>query len=194
MRPHDYCVALLDGQKIATLDRRRGEKSLSLPNRAHAARLDLLVDTFGHINYGSDMFDPKGITHRVSLAADGATNELRGWDVFRLPFDARELRRLKFRPGASANPAFYRGAFRLSNCEDTFLDLSKWGKGLVWVNGHNLGRYWNIGPQQTLYCPAPWLKKGKNEIIVFEIGQPQEPVITGRSEPILDKLTDRAQR
>jgi beta-galactosidase len=71
---------------------------------------------------------------------------------------------------------------------DTFLDLSAWGKGVVWVNGHALGRFWNIGPQQTLYVPAPWLKEGRNEVVVLDLLGPSEPVLSGRSTPILDEL------
>ena len=70
-------------------------------------------------------------------------------------------------------PAFYRGQFTLSQTADTFLDTRGWGKGAVWINGHALGRFWNLGPQQTLYVPAPWLLKGKNEIIVFAQNQPK---------------------
>ncbi len=62
---------------------------------------------------------------------------------------------------------------------DTYFDLSGYQKGVIWVNGHNLGRYWSIGPQQRLYCPAPWLKKGENNIVVFELLQREAKTITG---------------
>ena len=63
----------------------------------------------------------------------------------------------------------FKGVFTLDTVADTFLNMSKYQKGYVWVNGHNLGRYWNIGPQYLLYCPAPWLKKGRNEIVVLDL-------------------------
>ena len=71
---------------------------------------------------------------------------------------------------------------------DTFLDLRPWGKGCVWVNGHNLGRYWNIGPQQTMYVPRPWLKPGRNEILILDLLGPEKPVIAALDKPILDQL------
>jgi beta-galactosidase GanA len=64
---------------------------------------------------------------------------------------------------------FFRGTFRLDEPADTYIDMSGYRKGVVWVNGHNLGRYWDIGPQQRLYCPAPWLKVGENVIMVFDL-------------------------
>jgi beta-galactosidase len=66
---------------------------------------------------------------------------------------------------------FFRTTLQLDTIGDTYLDMRHWTKGVVWVNGHNLGRYWNIGPQQRLYCPAPWLKPGDNEIIIFDLHQ-----------------------
>lgn len=65
-------------------------------------------------------------------------------------------------------PAVYGGSFSLTKTGDTFLDMRDWGKGIVFINGINIGRYWSVGPQQTLYLPGCWLKKGKNEIVVFE--------------------------
>ena len=67
----------------------------------------------------------------------------------------------------------------LSETGDTYFNLSNYKKGMVYVNGHNLGRYWNIGPQQHLYCPASWLKKGNNEIVVFDLFQQQGKEIEG---------------
>jgi len=86
-------------------------------------------------------------------------------------------------------PVIYNGTFSLSKTGDTFLDMSKWGKGIVFVNGHNLGRYWNVGPQQTLYLPGCWLKKGKNTIAVFEqLNDVKQTEIRGVKVPVLDQL------
>ena len=74
---------------------------------------------------------------------------------------------------------FYRATINVGEPGDTFLDMRPWGKGFAWVNGHNLGRYWNIGPQQTMYVPGPWLKPGRNEFIVLDLLDPlpgQRPV------------------
>ena len=83
---------------------------------------------------------------------------------------------------------YYRGYFNLTKVGDTFLNFETWGKGQVWVNGHALGRIWSIGPQQTLYVPGCWLKKGKNEIIVLDVVGPKEAVVWGQAEPELNKL------
>ena len=80
------------------------------------------------------------------------------------------------------------GGFDLKTVGDTFLDTRKLGKGMLWVNGHNLGRYWNIGPQQTLFCPGAWLKSGHNEVVVMEYLGAASPSISGLSAPILDEL------
>ena len=83
---------------------------------------------------------------------------------------------------------YYRGYFNLSKVGDTFLNFETWGKGQVWVNGHAMGRIWSIGPQQTLYIPGCWLKKGKNEVIVLDVVGPREAVVWGQAEPELNKL------
>ena len=88
----------------------------------------------------------------------------------------------------SSGPAFYRGQFELNETGDTFLDMRGWGKGVVWVNGHALGRFWNLGPQRTLYLPAPWLRSGKNEIVIFGLVAPKSPTLRGVRSPVLDEL------
>ena len=83
---------------------------------------------------------------------------------------------------------YYRGYFNLTKVGDTFLNFETWGKGQVWINGHALGRIWSIGPQQTLYVPGCWLKKGKNEIIVLDVVGPSEAAVWGQDTPELNKL------
>ena len=95
---------------------------------------------------------------------------------------ARESEDLMFGRG------YHRGYFNLSKVGDTFLNFETWGKGQVWVNGHAMGRIWSIGPQQTLYVPGCWLKKGKNEVIVLDVVGPREAVVWGQAEPELNKL------
>jgi beta-galactosidase len=124
----------------------------------------------------------------VQLLGGPLPRELIGWEVFNLPLDDEYLAHLRYRKGGGDGPGFYRGRFELGQVGDTFLDLRGWGKGMVWVNGHNLGRYWRIGPQQTLYCPGPWLKRGRNEVVVFELNAPVKPVIAGLAEPVLGEL------
>jgi beta-galactosidase len=84
-------------------------------------------------------------------------------------------------------PTFYRGHFTLTATGDTFLDIRNLGKGALWINGHPIGRFWNIGPQQTLYVPGPWLNKGANEIVVFDLAPSTGfATVTGLATPILD--------
>jgi beta-galactosidase len=189
---HDYALVFLGGKKVATLDRRRNQNSVELPARATAETLDLLIDTFGHVNYGSYLYDRKGITEKVELGAGASSRALTGWEVFKLPLDAGSLAGIKFMKGSTGMPAFYRASFDIPRASDTFLDLSTWGKGVAWVNGHNLGRFWSIGPQQTLYCPGPWLKPGRNDLIVFELDGTTNHTVAGLATPILDRVSEEA--
>ena len=84
---------------------------------------------------------------------------------------------------------YYRGYFNLSKVGDTFLNFETWGKGQVYVNGHAMGRIWSIGPQQTLYIPGCWLKKGRNEIIVLDVVGPKQTVVWGQDKPDLNSAT-----
>jgi hypothetical protein len=166
---HDYATVFVDGKYIGKLDRAKAENIIELPASTSAnPQLDILVEGMGRINFAEYLIDRKGITDRVSL--NGMT--LMDWQIFTLPFDETYVQNLKFTSGEKTQPGtFFKGEFDLATTGDTYLDVSQWEKGVVWVNGHNLGRYWNIGPQKQLYCPAPWLKKGKNEIVIFDIHQ-----------------------
>ena len=125
-------------------------------------------------------FPPRAvILFRRNIVSVDQTRELTGWQIFTLPLRERDLKRLKYSSGRTQMPAFYRAQFKLNESGDTFLDFSTWGKGLAWVNGHNLGRFWNIGPHQTLYCPGPWLKNGRNELVVFELNGAAHPFFWG---------------
>jgi beta-galactosidase len=97
-------------------------------------------------------------------------------------------KKARFQNGPVNGPAWYRGTFNVNTTGDTYLDVSSWGKGMVWVNGYNMGRFWKIGPQQTLYMPGCWLKKGENEIIILDVDKPSATVVAGLNKPILDKL------
>jgi beta-galactosidase len=181
---HDYATVYVDGKRVAVLDRRYQQDATELKITNSSATLDILVENGGRINYGAQLpANRKGITESVTLG----DQELTGWEIYQFPFD--ELPTLDFRPSPdAAAPAVHRGTFELTQTGDTFLDLRGWGKGIVFVNGHNLGRYWYIGPQQTLYCPGVWLKKGRNEIEVFEQLKDNVSNLAGVSVPILDQL------
>jgi beta-galactosidase len=179
----DYAVVLLDGKRIGLLDRRRKEKSLPISLPAGRATLDILVENCGRINYGPLLTDNrKGITEAVRIG----DRTLMGWEIYPLPF--KNITGLKLDGGQTEAPTFRRGHFRLEQVGDTFLDMRGWVKGVVWINGHNLGRYWGIGPQQTLYVPGPWLKRGVNEVLVLDLAPNGQSSVAGLTAPILDEL------
>ncbi|MHB8054607.1 MAG: glycoside hydrolase family 35 protein [Candidatus Aminicenantales bacterium] len=174
---HDYANIYVDGEYLGTLDRSKGENTIEIPKSDPPARiLDILVEGMGRINYGQDLIDRKGITERVTLANMTVMN----WGVACLPMNDSYLAGLKFETWPAARPAaFFRGAFNLEETGDTYLDMSGWKKGVVWVNGRNLGRYWDIGPQKRLFCPASFLKEGRNEIIVFDLNLTNPAAVRG---------------
>ena len=196
---HDYAQIFVDGKYIGKLDRRNGEKQLTLPACAKGARLDILVEAMGRINFGRAIKDFKGITEKVELTMeiDGYpfVYNMKNWEVFNLEDTYEFYQGMNFQPIQSLTddkgqriPGCYRGTFNVKKPSDTFLNFETWGKGLVYVNGHGLGRIWEIGPQQTLYVPGCWLKKGENEILVFDIVGPKEAKSEGLTEPLLDQL------
>ena len=181
----DYAVVCVDGKQVAQLDRRRNQETTELKITGASARLDILVENGGRINYGGRLTDNrKGITESVLLG----DKELTGWEMYQFPFET--VAGLKFKVATtSVAPAVHRGTFELSALGDAFLDMRGWGKGIVIVNGHNLGRYWYIGPQQTLYLPGVWLKQGRNEIVVFEQLKDDVHHLTGIKAPVLGELS-----
>lgn len=198
--PHDFAQVFIDGKYIGKLDRRNGEKELLLPSCKKDARLDILIEAMGRINFGRAIKDFKGITGNVTVTEDKNgypfVCDLKNWEVFNLEdtpefYDSMEYMPLgAFSPGEDGKLPIgvYRGTFNVDKVSDTFLNFETWGKGLVYVNGHALGRIWEIGPQQTLYMPGCWLKKGENEIMVFDIVGPREAVSEGLTAPLLDNL------
>lgn len=191
---HDWTQVYVDGKKIATLSRLKGEGIVSLPPVKEGAVLDILVEAMGRMNFGKGIYDWKGITQKVELSSDGNTKDLKNWQVFNIPVDYSFAKDKSYKKDSNTqkHPAYYKATFNLANTGDTFLNMSDWSKGLVWVNGHAMGRYWEIGPQQTLYVPGCWLKEGENEIIVFDLASPRATKIEGLPQPILDVLTGNA--
>jgi beta-galactosidase len=181
---HDFGFVFLDGKRIGVMDRRNSNFKVHLPERKKSATLDILVEAMGRVNFGQEVHDRKGIHAPVKLGGE----ELTGWQVFSLPLDDRMLAGLKFRAHKTGGPAFWRTTVKVEKPGDTFLDLRTWGKGVVWVNGHCLGRFWNIGPTQTAYVPGCWLHAGKNEIVILDLLGPEKPVIAGLDQPVLNEL------
>jgi beta-galactosidase len=144
--------------------------TLGTPSSGERATLDIFVEGMGRINYGHGLVDRKGITQTVTLDdAGGLSGSVIGWQVFLLPMDETYIQRLRHGISDPSRPGlFFRCEPNLSEVADTYVDMSGWTKGVVWVNGHNLGRYWELGPQHRLYCPASWLRRGRNEIVIFD--------------------------
>lgn len=174
---HDYATVFLNGKYVGKIDRRLGEHSIELPKSdVKDPILEILVEGMGRINFAQALIDRKGITDRVTL--NGMT--LMNWEVFGLPVKSEFVQQLQPAKTTEVKPGeFFKGTFTLTNTGDTYLDMSNFKKGMVWVNGHNLGRYWEIGPQKRLYCPAPWLKKGENEIVVLDQHQLEAATVKG---------------
>ncbi len=178
----DYALVTHGDRRLGVLDRRLNQRSLDV-NLNAGQNLDVLVENMGRINFGPRLVDDrKGLVGPITLGTDTIT----GWQVFRLPM--QDFRPLRFSSKRSAKTMVFRGSFSLTATGDTFLDMSGWEKGHVWVNGHHLGRFWKIGPQQTLYVPASWLRKGRNEVIVMDVGNPKSTTIKGVKDLIFANL------
>jgi beta-galactosidase len=175
-------MVYLDGKLIGVIERSPLEQSVSLSVPPEGARLDILVENQGRINYGPYLKDRKGITEGVRFGFQF----LFDWTIRPLPLE--DLSALQYGVDAAGRnqdqPTFYRGTFHVEELGDTFLDMDGWTKGVVYINGFNLGRYWNKGPQRTLYVPAPLLRQGDNEIVVLELHEMKEASI---------RLTDTSQ-
>lgn len=186
---HDWAQVFADGKLLARLDRCRGEFALQLPALKKGTRIDILVEAMGRVNFDESIHDRKGITEKVELVRGKQSAELKNWTVYSFPVDYSFVQDKRYKNGtAQTMPAYYRTTFRLDKVGDTFLDMSTWGKGMVWVNGLAIGRFWEIGPQQTLFMPGCWLKEGENEIIVLDLKGPEKASIRGLKKPILDWL------
>jgi beta-galactosidase len=176
----DYALVSQGGKTLGTLDRRLKQNSLDVDVNT-SAPLDILVENMGRVNFGPNMVtDRKGISDKVTLNGE----ELTGWEIYPLPLT--DLSRLKFSANPKQGSAFYRGTFQVASTGDTYLDMRGWGKGYVWVNGHNLGRYWRVGPQQSLFVPAGWLKSGRNEIVVLDLGEGRTRSVQGIKELVFE--------
>lgn len=198
---HDFALVFLDGRYVGKIDRVKNEKSLVLPPVKKGTALNLLVEAMGRINFGRAIKDYKGITESVTLQADEGhevTWNLKNWIIEAISDDYDAIKKkLVFSVNSDvqhpetifSDGGYYFGEFNLKKTGDTFINMEAFGKGQVWINGHAIGRYWSIGPQQTLYVPGCWLKKGKNEVVVLDIIGPKgEAKAYCADRPELDKL------
>ena len=223
---HDFAQVYLDNKYIGKIDRVKNEQSLDLPAMPDSGKLTIVVEGMGRINFGRAIKDYKGIVGNVTITSQSPYGEITlkptAWTQLAIPDDYQnavkalsgnsmadaELKEavakahpdavIKIDPWGESKAGYYRGYFNLKKVGDTFINMEAFGKGQVYVNGHALGRFWQIGPQQTLYLPGCWLKKGKNEVIVLDVvgpkgeagkpGSTMAPTAFCQDHPELDKL------
>ncbi|OPA78319.1 beta-galactosidase [Paenibacillus selenitireducens] len=188
----DRAQVFLNGKPLGVVERWNPlPLEISVPEEG--GRLDILVENMGRINYGPLLRDPKGITEGVRI-----DNQFQyHWTIRTLPLQPNSISTINYvereieredelHSIQGSTPAFYRGYFTADQIGDTFLRFDGWQKGIAWVNGFHLGRYWNAGPQRALYVPGPLLRVGRNEIVLFELhGSPEMPVISLVDQPDL---------
>lgn len=177
---NDRAQVYLNNQLISTLyDKELLDETLVDHSFDPGAQLDILVENTGRVNYGLRLErQRKGINQQIQI--NGRLHF--GWQHFNLPLD--NIEKLDFTRGHElSKPGFYRFTFEVDETGDTYLDFTGWGKGVAYLNGFNLGRFWEIGPQQRLYIPGPLLKVGENEIILFESEGKTTDFITLAKEP-----------
>ena len=197
---HDFAQVYIDNKYVGKIDRVRNENSLQLPAVKKGQELKIYIEAMGRINFGRAIKDYKGITNSVTISTEVDGHEmiwnLKRWTILTIPDDYATAKKALNAPPApiTSKMGYYRGHFNLKKVGDTFLNMEQFGKGQVYVNGHAVGRFWSIGPQQTLYVPGCWLKKGKNEVIVLDVIGPKQPTIMGQATPELDKLNVEKSR
>jgi beta-galactosidase len=184
----DYSIVMLDGQVVgqAFAGYGRGSFRMNL-NHPQACTLDILVYNLGRNSVGiNQSISRKGLNQNPHLDQQ----ELKGWQIYSLPMD--DPAKLPSPPTAAAEPAplapaIYSGSFNLADTGETYLDMRNWNFGVVWVNGHNLGRYWDVGADRGLYLPSVWQNQGENQITILELaGPPKSTAIQGATNMIVE--------
>ena len=182
----DYGIVYVNGEKVGELNAVTGVDSLEVEVPFNST-LDILVENMGRINYGARISESfKGFVRPITINDNPIEGE---WKMYCLPMSEAPVLAAGDHGYAKGLPVIYQGQFDVASPGDTFLDMEEWGKGIVFVNGVNLGRYWKVGPQQTLYLPGCFLKKGKNDIVIFEQqNDVRHDHVSGIDTPKLDIL------
>jgi beta-galactosidase len=177
----DRVLVFLDGSPVGVLERERRDRALMLPHGK--GRLDLVVEDQGRVNYGPRIGEPKGLLGGIELDAEPLTD----WAAWAVALDAVPKVWTAATPGPAVGvgPTAWRATFSADRPVDHFLRTDAWGKGLAWVNGFCLGRYWHRGPQQTLYVPGPLIRPGDNELVVLELETMADPTAAFVAGPSL---------
>lgn len=160
---HDRSFIYINGKYVMTTYKNDEEKELTLKFPEENNVLEIFVENMGRANYGEHLIDKKGIVKNIWLGEQYWFD----WEMYSIN---TEILPEIYQKTDDRFPKFFRGSFDVTSIYDTFVDLEGWSKGNVFINGFNLGRYWNTaGPQKTLYIPGPLLKEGRNEIVVLEL-------------------------
>jgi beta-galactosidase len=175
----DYDIVYINGHRVGTLNRMHNQHQLTISVPGPTAQLDILDEDTGRINYGPQFpTDRKGLIFPVLLNG----KPLHNWLNYPMPL--KQAPSPHWSQAQVPGPAFHRGTFTLNSVGDTFLDVSQLGKGLLWVNGHAIGRIWHIGPQQSDYVPACWLHKGTNTVTVLDLETESNPTLSGKAHHV----------
>ncbi|MDN4523879.1 glycoside hydrolase family 35 protein [Fictibacillus fluitans] len=179
---HDRAFIYVNGEHQHTIYRNDEKQTVTLSFSQSVNTLEILVENMGRVNYGNNLKDPKGITQGIWLNNQYIYN----WEItsFEPEMFLGNTKEYKGMPD-ERYPRVFKGTFTADTVGDTFVSLSEWTKGNVFVNGFNLGRYWSEGPQETLYLPGPLLKNGENEIVVLELEGNEGATITLLDKPQL---------
>ena len=179
---HDYAQVYVNGKLAGTLDRRLEPNLTPAPHRERSTRASTSSSRTPAASTSARLFPASAWV--CSKASPSPASRSPAGKSTRCPCSHPDT--LPFTNKPCTGPCFYTATFNVSHPADTFLDTSALGKGLVWINGHPLGRFWHIGPQKTLYLPAPWLKAGTNQVVVFDLeGQPGRQ-LQGLDHPVLN--------
>ncbi|NUT97624.1 MAG: beta-galactosidase [Saccharothrix sp.] len=178
----DRAQLFVDGTPHEVFSRAADPEAVEHADVPGDVTIELLVEAMGRINYGPLLGERKGIV-------GGVLHErqyVHGWETTPIPLDT--LPELPWDTGTSTyGPLFLGGTLTVDQPRDAYLDLAGWTKGVVWVNGFCLGRYWRIGPQRTLYVPGPVLHSGDNEVVVLELHPDASPrSVTVSPHPVLE--------
>lgn len=182
--PRDRAYIYKNDELLGVQYRNDREPAVSTDIPAEGATLSVLVENMGRVNYGAYLRDPKGVTEGIGFG----WNFIYHWQTYPLPLD--DLSAVDFieqKPVFDSTPLLLRAEIDIDECCDTFVKLPGFKKGLIFINGRALSRYWEVGPQRSAYLPAPFLKKGKNELIVLELEGFDEASVILDDEPDLGR-------
>lgn len=182
--PRDRAYIYKNDELLGVQYRNDREPAVSTDIPAEGATLSVLVENMGRVNYGAYLRDPKGVTEGIGFG----WNFIYHWQTYPLPLD--DLSAVDFieqKPVFDSTPLLLRAEIDIDECCDTFVKLPGFKKGMIFINGRALSRYWEVGPQRSAYLPAPFLKKGKNELIVLELEGFDEASVILDDEPDLGR-------